>query len=188
MQRRPLQQLPLTGGDVAAFTPFQQWKVQTFRYTTDTPAGSEHHDYNVVNMVANYLKETRAATRADANKPSTMPEPIEEPRSAGQRLRFSLAHAGVEGEDNINSSSAPNSNSSGGAADSMFVRSRDNHLRRLTLSRVGKLNTPSTSVHAVSRTAGSVINGPGSGDNTDHFPSRPSLSPITQPRASSHTR
>lgn len=46
------------GGDPNKATPFQQWKMEKFIHTADTPAGSLNHDKHTVDMLA------EAATKA----------------------------------------------------------------------------------------------------------------------------
>ena len=170
-QRIPLRQLPLTGGDVSSLTPFQQWKVQSFRYATDTPAASEHHDFNVVNLVANYLKETRAATTASqpastkttaALTTTTTTADQTAPRNRSkQSLRFSVAAGGPGSVDSAELSA--------NSFNSAFVRQRDKKLHRLTLSRIGKLSAPTTATRSPDNVFRSDI-----GIGVDGFPVSPS--------------
>lgn len=43
---------PNVGGEPYRSTPFQQWKMQKFLYTSDTPNGSIYHDKHSVDMLA----------------------------------------------------------------------------------------------------------------------------------------
>lgn len=44
-----------TGGHPERATPFQQWKMQKFIFTPDTPAGSGEHDKHTVDMLADAI-------------------------------------------------------------------------------------------------------------------------------------
>ena len=44
-----------TGGHPERATPFQQWKMQKFIFTPDTPAGSGEHDKQTVDMLADAI-------------------------------------------------------------------------------------------------------------------------------------
>lgn len=46
-----------TGGKPEKATPFQQWKMQQFVWTPDTPAASEYHDKHTVDMLADSVTE-----------------------------------------------------------------------------------------------------------------------------------
>lgn len=61
--------LPNTGGDMKQLTSFQQWKIQKFLYSPDTPAASENHDRHTVDMMAEaYTKESLLAMRVTKSR------------------------------------------------------------------------------------------------------------------------
>ena len=75
--------LPNIGGDPSSATPFERWKMQQFLYSPDTPAASENHDKQVVDMLTmaatSAYNEKRSVTRptktiiAKMTKPLTLP-------------------------------------------------------------------------------------------------------------------
>jgi hypothetical protein len=128
--------LAQTGGDVNDLSSFQQWQVKHFKYSTHTPAASEFHDVEGVSVAGLLRAITRRANRSRADISfdelfASSNNDLNElfGRRASSALGAAAMDANFDNEDQIvpGSSRSPSPNSS------------KNNVRRLTISRAGKL-------------------------------------------------